>query len=79
MPLIAEVNASEENIRNMCGFLREHAPVAGVELLVYHNFGEAKYSAVGAAGHAFAAPDAAKVEELKQIIIGCGLRIVDFK
>ena len=79
VPLIAEVNASEENIRNMCGFLREHAPVAGVELLIYHNFGEAKYSAVGAVGYAFTAPSERKVAELKQIIADYGLRLVDFK
>jgi pyruvate formate lyase activating enzyme len=79
VPLIEEVNASEQNIRKMCEFLRQNTRVAGVELLPYHNFGEAKYNAVGASGQAFTTPDAAKIQELKQIITSYGLRIVDFK
>lgn len=78
-PVIESVNASEENIRNMCAFLRDNAPVAGVELLCYHDFGESKYSAVGATGHVFTAPSAEKMAKLQQIIASYGLRNVDFK
>lgn len=79
VPLIEEVNASEQNIRNMCEYLTQNARVAGVELLPYHDFGEAKYSAVGAGSQSFTTPSAAKIEELKKIIAEYGLNVVDFK
>ena len=79
VPLIEEVNATEQNIRSLGEFLREQTQVAGVELLPYHDFGEAKYCAVGAAGHKFTTPDEAKIEKLKGILSECGIRIADFK
>jgi pyruvate formate lyase activating enzyme len=79
VPLMEEVNANEQNIRRMCEFLQKNTRVAGVELLPYHDFGEAKYSAVGAKSQAFTVPGAAKMEELKQIITSYGIHIVDFK
>jgi pyruvate formate lyase activating enzyme len=79
VPLIEEVNATEQNIRSLAKFLREHTQVAGVELLPYHDFGEAKYNAVGGAGHQFTTPDAAKIEKLKEILSECGIAIADFK
>ena len=79
VPLIEEVNATEQNIRSLAEFLRQQTQVAGVELLPYHDFGEAKYRAVGAVGHKFTTPDAAKIEKLKGILSECGIRIADFK
>lgn len=79
VPLIEEVNATEQNIRSLAEFLREHTQVAGVELLPYHEFGESKYRAVGAVGHKFTTPDAAKIEKLKGILSECGIAIADFK
>ena len=79
VPLIAEVNASEQNIRQLGEFLKQQTQVAGVELLPYHDFGEAKYSAVGGAGHPFTTPDATKIERLKEILAECGIAIADFK
>ncbi|MHC1759229.1 MAG: glycyl-radical enzyme activating protein [Negativicutes bacterium] len=79
VPLIEEVNASEQNIRNMCEYLKRNTSVTGVELLPYHDFGAAKYNAVGAVSQRFTTPDAAKIEEIKRIITEYGLHIVDFK
>jgi pyruvate formate lyase activating enzyme len=79
VPLIAEVNANERNIRELCRFLKQNTRVAKVELLPYHDFGESKYNAVGRIGQSFSAPDAAKTEEIKRIITDYGLQIVDFK
>ncbi len=79
VPLIEEVNASEKNIRKMCEYLKSNTSVEGVELLPYHDFGAAKYNAVGAASQSFSTPDAAKIDEIKRIITEYGLHIVDFK
>ena len=79
VPLIEEVNASEENIRAMCAYLQLDTKVNGVELLPYHDYGAAKYNAVGAAGHSFTTPADAKIEELKRIISEYGLKVLDFK
>ena len=79
VPLIAEVNASEQNIRKMCEYLKQNTRVAGVELLPYHDFGAAKYNAVGAISNSFTTPDASKIDAIKRIIAEYGLPIVDFK
>jgi pyruvate formate lyase activating enzyme len=79
VPLIEEVNATEQNIRQLGEFLKQQTQVAGVELLPYHDFGEAKYGAVGGAGHKFTTPDATKIERLKEILTECGIAIADFK
>ncbi|HMM22069.1 MAG TPA: glycyl-radical enzyme activating protein [Selenomonadales bacterium] len=79
VPLIEEVNAHEQNIRAMGEFLKNHTRVKGVEFLPYHDFGEAKYRAVGAQGQAFTTPDGAKIAAMKEIIAAYGIDIVDFK
>lgn len=79
VPLIEEVNANEQNIRAMGEYLQQNTLVAGVELLPYHDFGAAKYEAVGSVAHTFIMPKASKIEALKKIISEYGLPIVDFK
>jgi len=79
VPLIEGVNADEENIRAMCEFLKNHTSVAGVELIPYHDYGGAKFSAVGESGRSFSAPDEAKMQDIRRMLAGYGLRVVDFK
>jgi len=79
IPLIEEINAGETNIRQTCEFLREHTRVAGIELLPYHDFGQAKCRALGAVGAAYTTPDASRIEEVKRIIKDYRIPIVDFK
>ncbi|SDF29357.1 glycyl-radical enzyme activating protein [Sporomusa acidovorans] len=79
VPLMEEVNASEHNIRALCKFLREYTRVEGIELLPYHDFGEAKYRAVGATCPAFSAPGEAKLERIKKIIVDHGITVWEFK
>jgi pyruvate formate lyase activating enzyme len=79
VPIIEKVNDGEQNIREMCEFLRCNTQVTAIELLPYHDFGESKYSAVGATCLPFRAPDAARIEEIKKIITDYGIHIVDFK
>jgi pyruvate formate lyase activating enzyme len=79
IPLIAEFNATEHNIRRMCEFLSRKAQVEAVEILPYHDFGATKYSAVGAAYHPFQMPAAAEIEKIKKLITQYGISIVDYK
>lgn len=79
VPLIEEVNAGEQNIRRMCDFLRQNTRVEGVEILPYHDFGESKYNALGAEFQTFTTPDAAKIEDVKEIISHYGISILEFK
>lgn len=79
VPLIEDVNADEQNIRRMCEFLRQGTRVEGIEILPYHDFGETKYSAVGALSQTFATPYAARFEDIKKVITEYGISIVDFK
>lgn len=79
VPLIEEVNATGENIEQMCTFLQENTRVAGVELLPYHDFGQEKYEAVGAKSYRFTTPSTEKIEHLKKLITFHGLQNIDFK
>lgn len=79
VPLIQKVNDSEQNIRKMCEFLRLNTQVEGVELLPYHDFGESKFSAVGAVCPNFKTPDATKIDDIKKIILTYGISILDYK
>jgi pyruvate formate lyase activating enzyme len=79
VPLIDEVNANKENIQRMCEFLKRSTQVKSVELLPYHDFGESKYSAIGARSQTFTTPQTARIEDIKKIILAYGLRNVDFK
>lgn len=79
VPLIEGVNTSEQNIREMCEFLRRDTRVDAVELLPYHDIGTSKYAAAGASAQAFAVPDAATIEKIGKQISTYGIRIVDFK
>lgn len=78
VPLVEAVNAAEGNIRAMCEFLCQHPGVKGIEILPYHDFGESKYRAVGAAPPAFTTPDAAHTDGVKKTIAGYGIKIFDF-
>lgn len=79
VPLIDEVNANKENIQKMCEFLKGSTQVKSVELLPYHDFGESKYSAIGAHSQPFTTPQTETIEDIKKIILAYGLRNVDFK
>jgi pyruvate formate lyase activating enzyme len=79
VPLIGEVNANEENIREMCGFLRQKTRIKGVELLPYHDFGKSKQDAAGIAAPVFTTPDAAMIDKFEEIISEYGIKIFHFK
>lgn len=79
VPLVAGVNDSIDNITAMCAFLRDETAVAGVELLLYHDFGSSKYQAVDADVPQFTAPSAEHLQVLQDIVTAHGLKLFDFK
>lgn len=79
VPLIHNVNDTRENIEAMCAFLQQETGVVGVELLPYHNYGQAKYEAVGAEFYAFSTPDEETLARVRQWIAAYGIAVFDFK
>lgn len=78
VPLMAGVNDGEEDIRAMCDYLQRRTGVREVEILPYHNLGESKWAALGRRGQSFAPPDAARIDEVKKIIKGFGLTVLEY-
>lgn len=79
VPLIREVNATEENVRAMCRFLLKETAVREVELLAYHDYGKSKHHAAGLPARSFSAISEAETDKLKQIITEYGITLADFK
>ncbi|EGO63374.1 glycyl-radical enzyme activating protein [Acetonema longum] len=79
VPLIREVNANEQNIREMCRFLVQKTGVREVELLAYHDYGKSKHHAAGLPDITFSALGEAETDRLKQIIADYGITLADFK
>ena len=78
VPLMEEVNSSEENMEALCEFLQAETKVKGVELLTYHNLGQNKYQAIGSQSEDFTAPSEEKIALLKQKITDHGITVFDF-
>lgn len=78
VPLLAGVNDGEENLRRLGGFLRAKTKVVGVELLPYHNYGEAKYQAVDAAFQPFVTPGEQALEQARRLLSAEGVQLFDF-
>jgi len=74
IPLIADVNDSEKNIKETCEFLRKLDNIIRVHLLPYHKGGETKQERLGRpeSGSSFKAPSDEKIEDVKKIITGYG-------
>lgn len=79
VPLIAEINAGERNIREMCEFLKQRTRVKGVEILPYHDYGVAKWEALGVENQVFTTPTAAEIDAVRRLITDYGISIFDFK
>lgn len=69
IPVIANVNDSEEDMLKIKSCLDEYVNVEKVELLPYHAMGENKYSAIGKKIEKFSAPEENKMNSLKNIFV----------
>nr|WP_321454864.1 glycyl-radical enzyme activating protein [uncultured Cohaesibacter sp.] len=77
IPLIVEVNLADSNLEATAGFMREHLPGSGIELLPYHELGKAKYSAFRMTERfrSFSTPTGAQVEAAYRIFKNHGIPI----
>ena len=67
IPVIPEVNDSEEELQAIKRFLDGDTAPVRVELLPYHAMGEHKYQAIGKEVQSFSPPSADRMEQLKKI------------
>lgn len=77
IPLIADINDSEKNIKDTCEFLRKLDNIIRVHILPYHKGGEAKHKRLGRpeSKNSFKAPSEEKIESVKKIISGYGFSV----
>lgn len=80
IPLIAEVNASEENIAATADFLRSlDRPPVEVDLLPYHDIGKGKHERMGTVynplGYALSAPSQKEQEAAAELFRAHGLKV----
>ena len=68
IPIIPDVNDSEDEIKSILGFITENGKAEKIELLPYHTMGEHKYAAIGKAVQKFTVPNDEKMEQLRKII-----------
>jgi len=67
IPVIAGVNDSLKEMRDIREFLQKSGTVEKIELLPYHAMGEHKYSALGKESPIFEVPSPERMEELREI------------
>jgi pyruvate formate lyase activating enzyme len=67
IPVIKDVNDSEEEMKGIKDFLDRHGSPLSVELLPYHGMGEYKYTALGRVVPRFSPPDKDRLAMLKGI------------
>jgi pyruvate formate lyase activating enzyme len=81
IPVIGGVNDDDENIRASAEYVHRHLPLARMELLPYHRYGQIKYEALGMPyDHPeFRTPDKAEMERLRDIVRSEGVEIADFR
>ncbi len=69
IPIIPDVNDTEDEIKKIKSFFDEHGYPEKVELLPYHAMGEHKYAALGKNVEKFDTPDKSKIENLRNIVV----------
>lgn len=80
IPLIKEVNLSEENLVATAEYIRNYIPNADLELLPYHNLGREKYIACGLDKYIFDFTTPSKEEILwaEKLIENIGVKIISY-
>ncbi|MBR2466911.1 MAG: glycyl-radical enzyme activating protein [Clostridia bacterium] len=67
IPIIPNVNDTEEEMKKIKSFLCSYGYPPKVELLPYHAMGEHKYAALGKKAHAFSVPGKEKISRLRKL------------
>ena len=79
VPLVETVNSDDINIRAMCEYIKQQTKVRAVEILPYHDFGQTKFSGIGLTAAQFTPPDPKTLQNIKNIIDGYGIMLIEFK
>lgn len=81
VPVIAGVNATDENLKETARFVKRHVPNPRMELLPYHSFGEVKYVALGqhSPGDRFATPSQEEMIRFETLLEEEGIRVEHFR
>lgn len=82
IPVIAGVNADDATLQKAFGFIRQNCPGAGLELLPYHRYGEAKYDKLGLPrpSATFAAPTKAQLARWEEMaVVQYRIQVVSYK
>ena len=79
VPVITEVNDSEENMLELAKFLLAKTSITRVELLPYHKLGLEKMIALGMPAVVFETPSETKMNELNALLTEKGIMTVSFK
>jgi pyruvate formate lyase activating enzyme len=77
IPLIADINDSEKNIKETCEFLQKLDNIIRIHLLPYHKGGEAKHKRLGKSEslNGFKSPTEEEINTLKKIISEYGFSV----
>ena len=81
IPLIAGVNADEENILATAQFVKTYLKYPKIELLPYHSFGDEKYEALGLTlpSRDFKTPGPESIKELIELIEAQGVEVKSYR
>ena len=69
IPIIPDVNDTEEEMQTIRQFLDNCGHPEKIELLPYHAMGEHKYAALNQTAHQFSVPDKEKLSHLKNVFL----------
>ena len=69
IPIIPDVNDTEEEMQSIRQFLDNCGHPEKIELLPYHAMGEHKYAALNQTAHQFSVPDKEKLSHLKNVFL----------
>lgn len=80
IPVIPDVNDTDENLRLTALFVREALPGALIELLPYHGYGAYKFEALDLLDQSdtYETPAEDALLRMKQIITDCGVGIAEY-
>jgi len=81
IPVMKNVNFTEENLAETAAFMKKYLPCADIELLPYHNLGHEKYKAHGLEDHIYdyVAPSKEELAKAEEMLRDLGVKTISYK